>query len=237
MSFWIHFGDLILVKKRISTEKDRIITITIQFVIFKIYTHMGLFNKIKWILGIILVLLVVLATNMIDKRNFSQIRDAVGTIYEDRLVAKDIIYEITLLIKQKELAIAKSDYQFFISESVQDNKEIDEQVQIFEQTRLTTKEVGVFESLKGNLSKLYNIEANIENQESLSSLVRPIELININLRELSNIQMAEGKRQVLIGKKTYENVNLYTQMEFYLLIFLAIVIQVAVMYQPKPDRT
>jgi len=53
---------------------------------------MAFYNKAKWILGILMVFVLIIATNLIDKNNFLKVRDSVVTIYEDRLVAKDLIF-------------------------------------------------------------------------------------------------------------------------------------------------
>ena len=74
---------------------------------------MAFYNKIKWTLGIILIFVLIIATNLIDKNNFVRVRDSVVTIYEDRLIANDLIFEILKSVQQKELAILLSDSTFF----------------------------------------------------------------------------------------------------------------------------
>ena len=44
------------------------------------------FDKLKWLLIIGVVFALVLATNLIDRRNFRNINDSVVSIYQDRLV-------------------------------------------------------------------------------------------------------------------------------------------------------
>ncbi|GAL70380.1 hypothetical protein [Jejuia pallidilutea] len=58
-----------------------------------------------------------------------------------------------------------------------------------------------------------------------------------NLDELSEIQINEGKRQMSISQKAIDTVELFTQIEIYLLVFLAIVIQIIVMYNPKQNKS
>lgn len=74
---------------------------------------MRFFNKIKWILGISVVFLLIITTNLIDRNNFITVRDSVATIYEDRLIAKDIVFDISLLINEKKLANVLEDSIFF----------------------------------------------------------------------------------------------------------------------------
>src|SRR5690606_29299306 len=75
--------------------------------------NMAFYNKIKWILGILMVFVLIITTNLIDRNNFIRVRDSVVTIYEDRLIANDLIFEISKLVQEKEMAVAMSDSVFF----------------------------------------------------------------------------------------------------------------------------
>ena len=66
-------------------------------------------------------------------------------------------------------------------------------------------------------------------------MFKQIAKIKKNLEDLSKIQLLEGSKQMSISKKAIDSVELFTQIEIYLLIFLAIVIQIIVMYNPKKE--
>jgi hypothetical protein len=85
---------------------------------------MTLFNKIKWTAGILLVFAIILTTNLIDKNNFNKLRYSVVTIYEDRIVANDLIFEILLSIREKEIALAVPDSTFFLQRNDKINEGI-----------------------------------------------------------------------------------------------------------------
>jgi len=55
---------------------------------------MRFYNKVKWVLGILIVFILILATNLIDRNNFIRVKDSVVTIYEDRLIASDLVFEM-----------------------------------------------------------------------------------------------------------------------------------------------
>lgn len=196
---------------------------------------MAFYDKIKWVLGILIIFVLIVTTNLIDRNNFLRVRDSVATVYEDRLVASDLIFEITRAVHQKELAAVQADSLFFLERNGQANTAITEWVTKFGQTKLTPEEAGVFASLKGNLEALKDSETAYvqagftQNQELLAHLSRARE----NLYKLSKIQLQEGGRQIGISKKAIDSVELFTQIEIYFLIFLAIVIQVIVIYQPR----
>jgi hypothetical protein len=72
--------------------------------------------------------------------------------------------------------------------------------------------------------------ANFSVEPELNEQISAIKQI---LAELSKIQLNEGGRQMSISKKAIDTVELFTQIEIYLLVFLAIIIQIIVMYKPK----
>lgn len=196
---------------------------------------MAFYDKIKWVLGILMVFVIIVTTNLIDRNNFLRVKDSVTTIYEDRLIANDLLFEILKLVQEKEVAVALSDSTFF---SVQ-NKVLDGNIlgfmSRFEQTKLTTEEQKVFSDLKNNFETLARsetafIQSGFEEKESVFGHVRTVKK---NLYDLSKIQLNEGGRQISISNRAIDTVELYTQIEIYILVFLAIVIQIIVMYNPK----
>jgi hypothetical protein len=119
---------------------------------------MTLFNKIKWVLGIALIFLLILTTNLVDRQNFTAVRDSIETIYVDRLVAQEIIYEITKGVNEKEIGYA----QLVVGKSKDDlspaDDRIEEAIERFSLTKLTQQEAIVFAGLKSSLQLLRNQE-------------------------------------------------------------------------------
>lgn len=198
---------------------------------------MAFYDKLKWILGILMVFALIIATNLIDKNNFVRVRDSVVTIYEDRLIAKDLIFEMLKSVQQKEIAARLSDSTFFNQRSLKVNNNLKSLISSFEQTKLTTEENKVFDDLKKNFQLLFDSEDQYLNSDykDNSQVVSHIESIKENLDGLSKIQLIEGSRQMSISKRALDTIKLFTQIEIYLLVFLAIVIQIIVMYKPKEN--
>ena len=196
---------------------------------------MAFYNKAKWILGILMVFVLIIATNLIDKNNFLKVRDSVVTIYEDRLVAKDLIFYLSKSIQEKEIALATTDTLFFFEQNKQINKEIKDLVFKYEQTKLTVKEDKLFNTFKTNLEALKAAEMAFIQSKFIekASLNNQISNLKDNLYDLSKIQMYEGKKQMSISKKAIDSVELFTQIEIYILILLAVIIQIIVIYKPK----
>ena len=196
---------------------------------------MGFYNKLKWILGILMVFVLIIATNLIDKHNFVQVRDSVVTIYEDRLVANDLIFEMLKSVQQKEIAVSLVDSTFFESKNAKVNQDLQALVSRFEDTKLTSTEATVFTDFKANVELLLASETKLltSNYNDNSEVVTHIENLKTNLSDLAKIQLVEGNRQMSISKRALDSVELFTQIEIFILVFLAIVIQIIVMYNPK----
>ena len=196
---------------------------------------MKFYNKIKWVLGILIVFILILATNLIDRNNFIRVKDSVFTIYEDRLIASNLVFEMFKLVKKKEVALKLSDTVYFDQKNQIINGSIKNLILRFEQTKLTPEEKIIFKNLKSNFDTLKGLEnkfiaSNFKNKNNQEQILTNI---NTKLDDLSKIQLLEGRRQMSIGKKATSTIELFTQIEIGLLIFLAIVIQIIVMYKPK----
>jgi len=196
---------------------------------------MDFYNKLKWVLGILMVFVIIVSTNLIDRNNFIRVKDSVVTIYEDRLVATDLIFEMSEAIHTKELAIALADSIYYIKQNKEANQEIGELISRYELTRLTENESKIFKELKNNFETLKTLEITyVESSFKQKDLLNQhITELKQNLSELSKIQINEGRKQMSISKKAIDTVELFTQIEIYLLVFLAIIIQIIVMYNPK----
>tara|TARA_R110002012_G_scaffold241610_1_gene415835 strand:+ start:17350 stop:17871 length:522 start_codon:yes stop_codon:yes gene_type:complete len=173
---------------------------------------MAFYDKIKWVLGILMVFVIIVTTNLIDRNNFLRVKDSVTTIYEDRLIANDLLFEILKLIQEKEVAVALSDSTFF---SVQ-NKVLDGNIlgfmSRFEQTKLTTEEQKVFSDLKNNFETLARSETDFIQSgfEEKKSVFGHVTTVKKNLYDLSKIQLNEGGRQISISNRAIDTVELYT---------------------------
>ena len=196
---------------------------------------MVFYNKLKWVLGILMVFVIIVSTNLIDRNNFIRVKDSVVTIYEDRLIATDLIFEMSEAIHTKELAIALEDSIYYTKQNKEANQEVGELISRYELTRLTGNETKIFKELKNNFETLKTLELTyVESSFKQKDLLNQhISELKQNLSELSKIQINEGRNQMSISKKAIDTVELFTQIEIYLLVFLAIIIQIIVMYKPK----
>lgn len=151
---------------------------------------MKLYNKIKWVLGIFMVFILILATNLIDRNNFIRVKDSVVTIYEDRLIASDLVFDMFKLVKKMEVALKLSDTLFFNQKNNIANSKINNLILRFELTELTCEEQTIFKNLKRNFESLKSVERNFvaSNFKDKSNQEDIIININKNFDDLSKIQ-------------------------------------------------
>lgn len=170
---------------------------------------MKFYNKIKWILGISVIFLLIIITNLIDKNNFSRVKESVSTIYEDRIVANDLIFEMFKSIHDKEIAVISSDTLFFSERNKEENVKIKGFLARYEQTELTKEESSLLNQFKENLNSLKTLELNFidfkENDKKL--YLDNINQIRKDLYNLSKIQLKEGKRQMFISQKAIDTMG------------------------------
>ncbi len=191
---------------------------------------MSFFTKVKWILGVLMIFMLVLATNLIDRSNFIKVRESVISIYEDRLVASDLILKMNNALHQKKIAVLVDDTTYERSQHQDFRSAFEGALKLFETTKLTRNEADIFKALQQNYGVLLDQLNAHESQEALRS---SIEKLNDNLIQLKEIQLIEGRKQLTKGQKAVDTVELFTQIEIYFLIVLAIAVQVIIMYQPR----
>lgn len=198
---------------------------------------MRLYDKVKWILGILMIITLVVTTNLVDRNNFLKINEAIETIYDDRLVVKDLILKISNLVHKKELAAVRADSDFYSLQNDQINSDVESYLIKYDQTKLTSKEKKFLNDFKDNYRELRKKEIEFiqSNYTQDSSLINQFPKIKKNLNELAEIQLYEGGRQLEISRRAMDTVELFTQIEIYLLVILAIVVQIIVMYKPKEE--
>lgn len=200
---------------------------------------MEFYSKIKWILGILLVFVLIVTTNLIDRSNFIQVKDSLITIYEDRLIADEMIFEMSNLFHEKEVAVLTSDTLFYSRLNGKVDTEINGFINRFQRTKLTKEEFEVFDNLKTNFKDIKNAESNfIQSKFTKKETVEKHLKVNKEiLYSLSKIQSNEGGRQWSISKNAINTIGLFRQMEIYLLALLAIIVQIIILHKPTGQES
>lgn len=157
---------------------------------------MNIYDKLKWILGILMVFALIVITNLIDNNNFTRVKDSVVSIYEDRLVVYDLIFEMSKLVQDKEMAIVVSNVDFYLKKNTSVDEQIKGFITSYEDTRLTTQERKVFNIFNDNIQQLRKMETTIVSNDFKDKeiLINLIFEIKENLYDLTKIQLNQGKR-------------------------------------------
>ncbi|MCB0477252.1 MAG: MCP four helix bundle domain-containing protein [Crocinitomicaceae bacterium] len=187
-------------------------------------------NKLKYVFGSIFVILIVLATNQIDQNNYTKINETSSSIYKDRLIASDILIQLSECFRNLEVSVIIGDSSRQVIDFSQFDK-ISTLFSKFEETKLVEEEARTFEQLKQKSSDLEMMlkDSSIQHEITLLSINR----IRQDILLLAEIQMVEGNRNYRINNQAVEDIELFSKIEFYLLIILAMIIQIIILYKPK----
>lgn len=188
--------------------------------------NMGLWSRVRALLALIIVFLLVFATNKMDKNHFQKVQESFSSVYEDRLVAKDYIYKISRLldIKKNDLITGEiSGVDYSINDSIR------VLIDKYSESNLTENEAKSFSRLKSKLDNLLNVEKNTGNSSE-----RALKIVDVlsELDQLANIQMIEAKKELTKSNRLIDSSNLISALEIGALILIGIIIQLLIFLKP-----
>lgn len=190
-------------------------------------------QKFNLALALLAVFFLILATNLVDRRHFETAQEALTSLYEDRVVAQHYIFEISTIVYQKEQQFIENNTNKW---SVENDARIEELIEQFAGTKLTTSERRQFESLKEHLTTLERIETKYrENFTHNNTQVIPeiFKHIKNDLNDLAETQILESKSKMFLAQKSLNTTNLLSNLELGLLIIVGIAIQFVIFYRIK----
>ena len=196
---------------------------------------MTTYGKIRSIAAVMIIFLVVLATNLIDKDNFAQVEESVEKIYEEQLKTKDAIIDLTNLIHEKRIAILTQDTNYYTLRKGLSNEQISSRIDDCEKGEVNREEGYILDDLRENCNHIFQLEKADSTRQLLnnSAYWDRISLIEEEIQKLAEVQMEEGKRQKLISRDALASAKLFSRIEIYLLVAIAIVVQLIILYPKK----
>lgn len=180
-----------------------------------------------------MVFLLILATNLIDRDNFARVEESVENLYEGEILTKGRILELSILIHEKEIELIKQDSSDFTINSAL-NENIKELIDGCSENLDSKNEEKSLNDLKSSCDDLFALENNLADRELLFN---QIEIIHFNIKDFSDVQVEEGRKEKLASRDAVASAKLFASIEIYLLIFLGIIIQFIVLYRPKKSST
>lgn len=192
---------------------------------------MTFFNKLKWIIGVLMIFVLILGTNLIDRKNFIKVKDSLTSIYQDRLMASEILFNASDELHHIKAQLIVDDSLKRMKELQSSINKLDQLIVKFDKTSLVKSESDILFHFKESLNE---IKENVKSKEEINQneFIHSIDELQFNIKELNGIQLTEGRKQLSKGERAVETIAFFTQIEVYVLIVLAIVILVIIMYQP-----
>ncbi|MEQ8684792.1 MAG: MCP four helix bundle domain-containing protein [Imperialibacter sp.] len=197
------------------------------------------FQKIKIAAALLVVFLLVLATNIMDNNHFAIVQRSLETVYDDRLVAKDYIYKISRQLQYKNKSLYTDDLQGIAKANQSANDSIQSLIEKYNTTELTPKEAQYFESLQANLEKLLKAEKQLfgkspsEQKGYIENIQAQFDRVSHDLDVLSEIQLAEGIRQIHYSNRAIRNSDMIAKLEIAALIVIGVIIQIFIFFKPS----
>ena len=196
---------------------------------------MRLLNKLKWVASIVMIFGVILATNLIDKDNFAKVEASVDAIYEDVLLTKDRILEMNMIVHEMELAFVLEDETYYETKASTAQDRIYDLLADCEKVVETKQEENLLIDLQDNLGELFKVQLDSTSlsEEGKNQVIQQFEMIRYNIVELGEIHVEEGRKHKMKSRSVMGMTKLFSRIEIYLLVFLALAMLFVILFQPK----
>ncbi len=199
----------------------------------------NLLRKLRTAGSLVIVFLLIYATNRLDKHHFENIQHIMNSVYEDRIVAQHYIYQLNSLYHQKYEEILGS----VTEESLKNiNRQIDEYIGLFSTTTLTTKEAQIFRLLQEKDEELKVLEAQLatlpedsRSEDEISQFKKKLDMVLKSLDGLSEIQLNEGGRLRKEAQESLDRTSFLSQLELAMLVIIGIIVQIIIFYTPRRE--
>lgn len=165
--------------------------------------------------------LLVLFSNYIDRNHTKNVKNAISTLYEDRLIAVEYILKMTSSIYQlKELISDETNANNKINSNKNLFLKIRETNNAYQTTKFTEVEKRKAEAFLNILNELEAIPLN-NTQKKLEFTNKALALLD----ELSTIQLEESKKIMANAEKLYISGKTSSQFVFALIIIILFILQ------------
>ena len=196
------------------------------------FTKLSILQRIQ--VGLILgaAFLLVLASNRLDENHFNTVQNTVNSVYQDRVVVQDYIYQLNKIFHGKELRIVR--YHQPNAASSENNK-IDIILKDFRNTKLTSHESALLEQLESNFSKLAALETSVGkswNEKNQLTALNYLKRIQQKLDGLAEVQLDESSQLTKLSNKSLGINSLMSRLEIAFLIIIG-VLMIALIFYPE----
>lgn len=183
-------------------------------------------NKLTASVLLAVVLGLVLLNNIDERQNSDRLRNAITTIYEDRLVVEGYIFDLSEEVHEIQTAIDDNADAQRINQSIAEIRSIN---RAYAKTTLTPKEESEFSLFT---TAIDNLETSLAKSDYKESIRLSRESLSL-LYSLSDIQLAEANRVKQGSDHILNYGKTSSQFEMAVLIIIAIIIQAMVFASPS----
>ncbi|WP_218058509.1 hypothetical protein [Allomuricauda sp. CP2A] len=181
-------------------------------------------QRLRLILVLAISFMLIMVANLMDYGYILRTQDTVNSVYNDRVVAQDYIYQMSGLFYQKELSLGENNGIFEAT-----NDSIASLMSRFGETKLTRNESNFFFDLRKNYVELTSLENKLRHQKETMGTTRrdiQIELLEIrkNLDDLENVQFAEGGQMTERSNRALGMNALLSKVELVFLVIMGFVV-------------
>lgn len=203
---------------------------------------MSLTSKFVFVLGLLCAFLLILFSGRANIRHFEKIQSSIEEIYEDRLVVKGIIFDLSSLLHRKEIANITGDKTFYVRTNASINTQITNHLRAFRATKLTPSEEKTLNRFSADFKDLNASEKGLKlssdghqfTPSETKTLSTKINSLHEDLKILSDIQLSEGKLKMIISTTRSERMNTFARVENYILLIIFVLVLVLIFFVPRP---
>lgn len=192
-------------------------------------SNLPLAKRINTIFALLVVFLLVLATNRIDQHHFETAQKSVNEVFEDRVLVQGYIFSISQLLQEK--------YKNFQGNTVSvknTNSDVEELLEQFKETKLTKTEAKLLDGFKTDFKTLSALEQkNNGDAEVKKKAENTLNRLQEYLSDLSEIQITESRSLTKSAQKSLDVSEFMANLEIFFLIVIGVVLQVVVFYRSK----
>ena len=201
------------------------------------FTKLSVAQRIQIGLVLAMAFLLVLGSNRLDQRHFSTIQTSVNSVYKDRVVVQDYIYQLSTIFHNKRLKLILSDNDNTITS---ENEKAQQLLVDFGLTKLTPEESSILNMLNRQFSKLQELENKITHPsnaiEADLGIVagKTLEVMQQNLDALAKIQLSESEQLTELSNKSIGMNILLSKLEVGFMVIIGVAMLFLIFY---PVRT
>jgi hypothetical protein len=203
------------------------------------FTKLTVLQRISVGLILAIAFFLVLFSNRLDNRHFETIQNTVNSVYKDRVVVQNLIYELSTILHKKALrfSLDQTNYEAFTIE----NNEVATILTAFRKTELTSKEYNLLLELSEDFDHFLTLEKKMISPQvtahQKTEVLTALNSMRQQLDGLAKIQLEESEQLTELSNKSLGMNVLMSRLELGLMIVIGIAMMALIFYPIKKKVT